>query len=173
VFDGWDLKGLFEAVVGLAYPGATVQVEGTGWVAHRADGTEVGWARQLEADAPPWAAPLLGFEVELHAVGSSRLAYRPLPVVPAIERDVALLLPPEVPAEAVRRHLAVADRLVESVRIIDEFRGGNLTPGRRSVAFRLSFRAADRTLRDAEVDPVMQRALAALERDLDVTLRTA
>jgi phenylalanyl-tRNA synthetase beta chain len=172
-FDGWDLKGLFEVAVGLAYPGATVQVEGAGWVAFRADGTGVGWARQLDADAPPWAAPLLGFEVELHAVAAPQMAYRPVPVVPAIERDVALLLLPEVSAEAVRTRLAAADRLVESVRIIDEFRGGTLPPGRRSVAFRLSFRAADRTLRDAEVDPMMQRALAALEREFDVTLRTA
>lgn len=170
--DRWDLKALFEAAVGLAYPGATVQVEGVEWLAVGPAGAEVGRAGRVLADAPPWAAPLWGFELELHPGQRTVSGYRPVPVVPAIERDVALLLPESVAAEEVRSRLAGADALVESVTIIDEFRGEGLPPGRRSVAFRVAFRAADRTLRDGEVDPVMQRALAALERERDVTLRT-
>ena len=171
--DRWDLKGCFESVVGLAYPGATMQVEGGGWVACRADGSVVGRAEALIADAPPWAAPLWGFEVELHPVGPASSVFRALPVVPAIVRDLALLLPEPVAAAAVRARLAGSSPLVESVAIIDEFRGKELPAGTRSVAFRVAFRAADRTLRDAEVDPVVQRVLEVLERELDVTIRTA
>lgn len=172
-FDRWDLKGYFESAVGLAYPGATVQVEGDGWVARRPDGTAVGSARALAASAPPWAAALWGFEVELHPVGWSGTTYQAVPVLPAIVRDVALVVPDAVAAEAVRSRLEEASGLVESVQIVDEFRGKGLKPGTRSVAFRLAFRTAERTLRDAEVDPVVQRVLVRLERELDVTLRTS
>lgn len=172
-FDCWDLKGCFESAVGLAYPGATVQVEGSGWVAHNEDGSAVGRAGALEAAAPPWAAPLWGFEVELRPVAGATRTYRTVPAVPAIARDVALLLPESVSAATVQARLAGASRLIESVSIVDEFRGKGLKPGTRSVAFRLAFRAAGRTLRDAEVDPVVQEVLGALEREHDVTLRTS
>jgi len=68
--------------------------------------------------------------------------------------------------------LAGAGPLVESVAIIDEFRGVGLPGGRRSVAYRVAWRATDRTLRDAEIDPLMHQVLDVLERDHDVILRT-
>ena len=58
--------------------------------------------------------------------------------------------------------------LVES-----DYRGAELPAGTRSVAFRLTFRAPDRTLRDAEVDAAESRLLAALERELGVRRRDA
>jgi phenylalanyl-tRNA synthetase beta chain len=100
------------------------------------------------------------------------MRYRPVPVVPAIERDLALLLPDGVSAALVHGVLMNASPLVESVRVVDEFRGKGLPEGHRSVAFRLGFRAADRTLRDAEIDPVVHRLLEGLEREHDVSLRT-
>ena len=51
--------------VALAIPGGVVQVEGSGWVARDAGGRWVGEAVALEADAPPWADPLFGFELLL------------------------------------------------------------------------------------------------------------
>lgn len=171
--DLWDLKALFEVAVGLAQPAATVQVEGEGWVARLADGQVVGRAGALAGDSPPWAAPLLGFEVTMQPVPRPPVTFRPFPVVPAVARDIALLLPAAVTAAEVVAAFGAAGPLLESVAVIDEYRGDGIPAGRRSVAFRLAFRATDRTLRDAEVDAVVQRALAALERELDVTLRTA
>ena len=66
--DIWDLRGLFEAAVGLAHPEARVQVatdSRDGWLALGPDGSPVGWAAPVAADAPPWAAPLLGFELSV------------------------------------------------------------------------------------------------------------
>ena len=62
--DEWDLQGLFRAAVALAQPAASVQVEGSSWVATTSDGRVVGRAERLTADAPPWAAPVYGFELE-------------------------------------------------------------------------------------------------------------
>ena len=60
-----------------------------------------------------------------------------------------------------------------SVAVVDEYRGKNLPDGRRSVAVRLVFRAADRTLTDADVEQAMGRLRTSLERELDVTVRTS
>jgi phenylalanyl-tRNA synthetase beta chain len=66
-----------------------------------------------------------------------------------------------------RRHDLVA------VAVVDEYRGAGLPERRRSVTVRLTFRAADRTLTDADVDRAVGRLCTSLERELDITLRSA
>jgi phenylalanyl-tRNA synthetase beta chain len=172
--DLWDLKGLFERSVSLANPLASVQVEEGGWIARMPDGREVGRAGPLAADAPPWAAPLFGLEVEIDPAPRQTMRYARLPTVPAAARDLALLVPEGVPiadVEALVR--GAAGELLEAVRVIDEYRGAGLPAGRRSVAVRLVLRGSDRTLRDQEVDGAVQRVLNVLGRSLDVTVRTS
>ncbi|PKL93753.1 MAG: hypothetical protein CVV20_02025, partial [Gemmatimonadetes bacterium HGW-Gemmatimonadetes-1] len=53
------------------------------------------------------------------------------------------------------------------------YRGAGLPERRRSVTVRLTFRAADRTLTDADVDRAVGRLCTSLERELDITLRSA
>jgi phenylalanyl-tRNA synthetase beta chain len=62
---------------------------------------------------------------------------------------------------------------LESVSVVDEYRGPSLPPATRSIAVRLVFRAADRTLTDAEVEQSVHRLRTSLERELDVTVRTS
>jgi phenylalanyl-tRNA synthetase beta chain len=63
--------------------------------------------------------------------------------------------------------------LLERVDVESDYRGAELPAGVRSVAFRLTFRAPDRTLRDAEVDQTETRLLAALAEELGVSRRDA
>ncbi|MGQ0702451.1 MAG: phenylalanine--tRNA ligase subunit beta [Gemmatimonadales bacterium] len=174
--DVWDLKGLFERSVALANPRAAVQVESEGWIARGADGSVVGWAGPIRSEAPRWAAPLLGFEVVVDPEARVALRYARLPVFPAVSRDLALIVPPGVTAAAILAETrTAAGSLLESVYVVDEYRGEGLPPGppgRRSVAIRLIFRSAERTLRDDEVDQVMQRVLNRLRQTLDLTART-
>ena len=171
-YDRWDIKGLLEVAVALANPGARIQVEGNSWVAIAPDGTRVGHAGPLEADAPPWAGPVLGFELTLDSAVRPAARYRPLPVTPASERDLALIVSDDVSgaqvAEVLRRE---GGELLERVAVLDQYRGAAIGDGRRSVMFRLTFRHAERTLRDREVDEVERRLLRALERDLGVKRR--
>lgn len=172
--DLWDLKGLFQRVVSLAIPDATVQVEGAGWIARLPDGREAGRAEPLRADAPPWSAALFGLEVLVDAVPRPVRSYRPLPVTPAVTRDLALLVPDAVPVGSVTSAVQdTAGGLLELVGVIDEYRGAGLPPGRRGVALRLVFRRRDRTLRDAEVDAVMERIITQLGQTLDTTVRAS
>ena len=174
--DLWDLKHHFELAVGLACPAARVQVAAgtTGWEAVTTTGEAVGWAGALQADAPVWAAPLFGLEVDL-AVGAGNqapLAYRALLVHPPVERDVALLLPAGVTAAAVADVLRRgAGALLERVEVFDEYRGPGIPTGHRSVAWHCTFRDPARTLREQEVEQALERALRSLEDELGVRRR--
>jgi phenylalanyl-tRNA synthetase beta chain len=173
-FDLWDLKGRLEAAAALAIPEAEIQVEGNAWIVRDKTGRVVGEAGPLAADAPPWAAPLFGLEMAIDPAPRRPTAYVPLPATPASERVLALLVPDGVPAGRVADAIGEAGgALLESVAIESEYRGGELPAGNRSVAFRLTFRAADRTLRDNEVDEAESRILEALATGLDIRRRDA
>ncbi len=173
-FDRWDARWTFERLVALANPTASVQVEGDRWVARSPEGDALGWCGALEADMPPWAEPLFGGEIRVVTELRPPPPYRPSPVHPAVSRDLALLLGDgRRVAEVLELLETRGERLaLASVAVVDEFRGAGVPEGRRSVAFRLVFRAADRTLTDAEVDKAVSRLVSMLERELDVTLRT-
>jgi phenylalanyl-tRNA synthetase beta chain len=172
--DLWDLKGQFEAAVALAIPGGAVQVEGTDWIARDSEGRTVGRAGPVAADAPPWAAPLFGYELVLDAAARVPARFDPLPTTPSSERVLALLLTQGTTVHQVEELLRkVGGELLEAVLIESDYRGPELAPGQRSVAFRLRFRARDRTLRDNEVEAVEARMLAALTGELGIQRRDA
>ena len=97
---------------------------------------------------------------------------RTLPSTPAVELDLALLVPDAVTAADVERVLrAAGGELLERVSLFDEFRGGDVPAGARSLAWRLALRDPSRTLRDKEVEGRRQKLLKALETELGVRPR--
>lgn len=172
--DVWDLKSLFEAAVTLANPGATVQVHSNGWIAATPDGRQVGRAERLAVTPPAWAAPVFGLELDLNGEPRQATRYRPLPTTPAAWRDLTLLLKAGTAAtDAIGVMRGSCGKLLESVDVVSEFRAPDLGEDRRAVQFRLTFRSADRTVRDEEVDALLGRLLKTLEHELDARLRTS
>jgi phenylalanyl-tRNA synthetase beta chain len=172
--DLWDLRALLEAAAALAQPGAVVQVEGGDWVARAPDGRDVGRAGPARGDAPPWAGPCFGFEVTIDPSPRAAPSFKPLPVNPAVARDVALVVPGGVSAAALSDAIVKsAGRLLEAVDVLDEYRGGGLPAGHRSLTFRLRYRAPDRTLRDQEVDASVAKVLTALREQHGIELRAS
>ena len=172
--DRFDAKLLLEAAVTGARPGAMVVAEGERLVAREAGDRQVGWAGELAADRPAWGAPLYGFELDVVVTAPVPAQFRPLPAWPSVEQDVALVLSETLAAAEVEASLRTgAGPLLESLWPFDEYRGAPLQPGTRSVAWRLVFRAADRTLRDSDVEPAVTRALAEVERRHGVRRREA
>ncbi len=86
---------------------------------------------------------------------------------PELRRDIAVVLPAEVPAERVRSAVLSAEgprrSLLQDVRIFDVYSGPQIGEGRRSLALSLSFRAAARTLSEQDVAPVLAKIVAQLE----------
>jgi phenylalanyl-tRNA synthetase beta chain len=98
--------------------------------------------------------------------------YRDVPRFPPVRRDLAVIVDEDVPVGAVDAAIrdAVGELLGRSV-LFDVFRGAPVPEGRKSLAFSLEFRAADRTLTDEEVEPVIERIVARLRDHLDGELR--
>jgi len=98
--------------------------------------------------------------------------YQSVSRFPAVTRDVAFLLPREVPAEksgqAIRE---AAGEHLESLMLFDAFEGRPLPAGQRNLAFSLAFRRPDRTLTDDEVDAAMERIRDALRQQLGARIR--
>ena len=99
----------------------------------------------------------------------------PAPVLsafPALHQDIALTVAEDVPAEKVRRVIAQgAGDLLESVELFDVFRGEQLGENQKSLAFKLLFRAPDRTLTDEEVNAHREAAAALAEQELGAKIR--
>jgi phenylalanyl-tRNA synthetase beta chain len=98
--------------------------------------------------------------------------YRPISRYPSSDIDLAFVVDDSVAAAAVEHTLREAggDLLVD-VRLFDVFRGPQLGPGRRSLAYRLRFNALDHTLTDEEVGEVRRRCIAAVESAHGAQLR--
>jgi phenylalanyl-tRNA synthetase beta chain len=97
---------------------------------------------------------------------------RPLPRFPAVNRDLAVVVAERVEAASLQATIeSAAGELLESARAFDEYRGGQLPRGCKSVAFALTFRSQERTLTDPEVDAVVQRIKTALAERHGATFR--
>jgi len=98
--------------------------------------------------------------------------YSPLPRFPSVVRDVSLLLDRKVAVANLLQ--AVAAQQLEECRaaeLVGVFEGDSLPEGKRSVTLRMEYRAADRTLRDAEVDEMHWGIVKTLEKDFSAEVR--
>jgi len=92
---------------------------------------------------------------------------------PASDRDIAFFAPVKVSVGEIERATQkAAGTLLESVQLFDEYQGASVPEGQRSLAFRLVYRASDRTLVDEEVESVHQKVREALVEKFGVNLRS-
>jgi len=99
--------------------------------------------------------------------------FKPYSNYPAADRDIAFFSPVKVTVAEIQKVITKAGKdLLESVELFDEYRGESVPKGQRSLAFRLIYRASDRTLTDAEVEPVHNRVRESLVEKFGVTLRS-
>jgi len=96
----------------------------------------------------------------------------PLSRFPAAERDIAFLVRRNQPADQVQRVIReAAGQYLEAVELFDVYQGANIPADQRSLAYRLTFRAGDRTLSDEEVDSFVAAVRQALIDEIGATLR--
>ncbi len=123
-------------------------------------GTVLGWIGEihpLACDTYEVQAPLVAFELDLDAlIKCARPArdYVDVPVFPAVTMDVAFVVDEEVTHEQLLRCITSAGgKLLDTVQLFDVYRDeARLDAGKKSMAYALEYRAADRTLTTEEVD---------------------
>jgi phenylalanyl-tRNA synthetase beta chain len=128
--------------------------------------------RRLELGANPLLAAEIDLELLLPLI-PSHYDLTPVPVFPPILEDIAIVVEEDLPAERVVEVIRQAGgKLLSGVRLFDIFRGGQLGPGKKSLAYSLTYQAPDRTLTDAEAAQVRQRIVRRLEQELGAKLRS-
>ncbi len=104
--------------------------------------------------------------------GGGRKSFRSISQYPAVKRDLSVLSPERVTFSDVRNVVKKRAKHLESVRLFDYYRGDRLGEGKKSYAFRMTFRSLDGTLDDDTVDRTIEKVLASLQKELQVTLRS-
>jgi phenylalanyl-tRNA synthetase beta chain len=134
-----------------------------------------GWIGRLShtggVETPIYAGEL-EFDVLSRASSGTVREIHPLPRFPSAVRDLSILIDERLPAADVRGTIRTsAPATLVAVREFDRYQGKGVPAGQVSLSVRLTFRHADRTLTDAEVQEAVESIVDALARAHNATLR--
>ena len=94
----------------------------------------------------------------------TKRVYKPSPRFPALTRDLAVVCDRITPVLLLEKLIAKAvGKTLEHISLFDVYQGEQIEKGKKSVAFSLRLRAADKTMTDAEADEAMNKAIKALD----------
>ena len=164
--DFYDVKGDVEALFAprelvfdsaahpAFHPGKSARILSGGRLAGWIGELHPRWQQKYELAGPP-----VLFEVDQDALAERLLpAYREIPKVPAVRRDIAALFDESIAYEDIIEALKRgAPRVVTDVRLFDVYRGSDLPKGKKSLAFRVLLQDTRKTLTDAEVEAAVSR----------------
>jgi phenylalanyl-tRNA synthetase beta chain len=186
--DFFDLKGVVETLTErleltdvawergshpAMHPGRTAQLMVGG--AHAGAVGELHPLVRAAFDLPeiPVAVMELDLEVLLAAWGKSARTMADISTQPAVYEDVAVIVDEETPAAQVAALIRqTGGRLLAGLQLFDIYRGQPIPEGKKSLAYALTFQAADRTLTDDDVRKLRFKIVNRLERELGATLRS-
>jgi phenylalanyl-tRNA synthetase beta chain len=176
--DLFDLKGALECVIpNLSFrPGQFLDFALAVDICSADE--RIGFGGQFVASKSSAPGPVLVAEVNADLFldrGASAKKFRELGRYPAITRDIAMIVPEKLTyAEILRGIEEPAEPLLESVQLFDLFEGTEGTApsaSGKSLAYRLTYRAKNRTLTNEEVTAAHAKIRERLKRELGVTLR--
>jgi len=185
-FDFYDLKGIVETLcarLGVAgvcfaptqhptfHPGRAASVS----MGEREIGVlgEVHPLVRAAFDLPEEPACLLELDLEaLLAAAGGRRRFRTLSRMPTLKLDLAVVVATETPADALMEAILEAGGpwLVEAT-LFDVYRGAQVGARRKSLAYRLTFQAPDRTLTSEQANKQRDRILQVLQREFGAEIR--
>ncbi len=170
--DFYDVKGDVEDLLGgknvsfvkaehpALHPGRTAEVV--------MDGHTVGFIGELH---PQWLQKYdlpqaaLVFEIDMAAVlGKEKTVYRPVSKFQPVRRDLAFVLPENVPHDVLLGALnSVKSSLVQEIAAFDVYRGAGLPEGMKSIAVKVLLQDAEATLTDEAVEPLIEKLVKSAE----------
>jgi phenylalanyl-tRNA synthetase beta chain len=134
------------------------------------NGAEIGWIGEaspkvLDNYGVGTAAYIAQFDItkifEARVTGQK---FKPLPKFPASTRDLAIVCGKETPAASLEKAIrGAAGNLLEKLELFDVYTGAQVGEGKKSVAYTVTLRAADRTLTVEEGDRTVSKILRALQ----------
>ncbi len=154
------------------HPGQCAQLVLDGHVLGVAGGLHPDLEEAYELAHPCWV-----FELDLETglqYRPRRVTFREWPRFPEVKRDLAVVADGHFPAGEVVRFVEgckSAMPWIEEIAVVDEYSGPPIPPGKKSLTYAISYRAADRTLTDAEVNQAHAELTTRIVRELGVTPR--
>ncbi|UCG30759.1 MAG: phenylalanine--tRNA ligase subunit beta [candidate division WOR-3 bacterium] len=142
-------------------------------VAIHVSGKELGFLASLDTEL--CKEPYYFFELALEPLWNAieDAFYMPPPRFPANTRDLSFVTEDKVQVpDMVSAISRVGGPILERVVLFDYYKGENLSPMKKSLGFRLHFRAPDRTLTDREVDVFVKRITEEVLKTFNASLRT-
>ncbi len=102
----------------------------------------------------------------------SEIKFSPLPKFPAVSRDIAMLVDDSLPVARIEETIRkAAGGLLEEINLFDVYKGTQIPEGKKSVAYAIVLRSAEKTLNEDEVGKVMNRILENLSEKTGAQLR--
>jgi phenylalanyl-tRNA synthetase beta chain len=124
-------------------------------------------------DLPAQPVCVLEFDLEaLLAQVAKVRTMQPIPRFPSVSQDLAVVVDEGLSAQKVQEAIVEASgSLLRRVELFDLYRGEQIPPGKKSLAYSLTYQAEDRTLTDAEVAQVQECIVQHLAKELGAELR--
>jgi len=181
-----DCKGLVEGILdllrfieratwvekapGVLHPGRAASVQ--------CDGRLLGYLGQIHPDVgdelglPPFLVFELDFE-KLLEYAPRQITARSLPRFPSVERDFAVVVDREFPSQRIASWIKdLGEVLIKHVQVFDQYIGTSIPEGKKSLAYKVSYRADDRTLTDSEINTLHQNLIEEIAKLFGAQLRS-
>jgi phenylalanyl-tRNA synthetase beta chain len=155
------------------HPGRTASL----WISGERLGTFGQMHPQLRAEKE-LPDEIYAFELDFYTLLDAMMkksipTFHPFSAYPSSDRDIAFFAPLKFTVADIHRSIThVGGELLDSVTLFDQYIGKGVPEGLRSLAFRLVYRASDRTLTDVDINPVHQKVRDLLEEKFQATLRS-
>ena len=96
----------------------------------------------------------------------------PLPKFPPVDRDIAMVIDEGILSERISDKIKmVGGDFIEELVLFDRYRGKQIPPGKKSLAYSIRYRSKDKTLTDEEVEKIHQKIISELEKSFGASLR--
>jgi phenylalanyl-tRNA synthetase beta chain len=181
-----ECKGVTEAILDLFHlrevvswnaPAAAALHPGRSASLRRGE-SALGYVGQLHPDVcdrlgvPPIFLFELDFE-KLLEYAPRRITTSALPRFPAVERDVAIVIDRDFASQQIVSWIQnLGEALIEHVEVFDQYVGASIPEGKKSLAYKISYRADDRTLTDSEVNELHQSLVDRLGKTFGAERRS-
>ncbi len=119
--------------------------------------------------------PVLVAEFDLETLRGLNPTYgiTPVPEFPSMYEDIAVIVDESVAASRVEALIRqTGGKSVTNVRLFDVYRGDQIGAGKKSLAYNLTYQAADKTMTDAEAAAIRNKIVKRLEAEVKARLRS-
>ena len=115
------------------------------------------------------------FEINLDKLLAKKVGamkYKEITKYPEVRKDLAILVDKNITSQEIQTTIKkYGGSLLTNIEIFDVYTGKNISENKKSMAYALSFSAKDKTLTDEEINPIMEKIVAGLAKQLGAELR--